>query len=83
MNIQNNPTIIEMTARRIDYLRIQTNLSVWDLAKESGIATSASLSFVAFSTIYRVLNPPCCRKFIFSVKGTSAPDRSLFFRQNT
>lgn len=47
MNNQSTPTIIEMTAKRIDYLRIQTNLSVRDLAKKSGIATSAMYNIIS------------------------------------
>ena len=47
MNTQKTPSIIETTAQRIDYLRNQMSLSVRDLAKKSGIATSAMYNIIS------------------------------------
>ena len=49
---QNPPQdIISMTSQRIDYLRVQENLSVRTLAKKSGIATSAMYNIINGSKV--------------------------------
>ena len=47
LNTQKTTSIIETTAKRIDYLRNQMSLSVRDLAKKSGIATSAMYNIIS------------------------------------
>ena len=57
--------IVSMTSQRIDYLRVQANLSVRTLAKKSGIATSAMYNIINGSkvpniyTLHSICNALC------------------------